>query len=165
MSNAITNNKKRALEALQAGRAAQARGENDRAIYYFAHSLEWHPLAEAHQSLGWSYGLEGKYERAIACCRQAIALDPDLGNPYNDIGAYLIEMDREPEAIPFLEKALRAKRYDSRWFPYYNLGRIWERRGKFDQARQCFELALEERPGFEPAATALDRVKGKQNAL
>ena len=54
-------------------------------------SLELHPTAEAHTFLGWTYHFQGKLDEAIAQCRTAIDIDPEFGNPYNDIGAYLIE--------------------------------------------------------------------------
>lgn len=39
-------------------------------------------------------------EEAIAECHKAIALDLDFGNPYNDIGVYLIEREDLDGAIP-----------------------------------------------------------------
>jgi hypothetical protein len=33
----------------------------------------------------------GLTDDAITECHHAIEVDPDFGNPYNDIGAYLIE--------------------------------------------------------------------------
>ena len=41
----------------------------------------------------------GKLDEAIEECYKAIDRDPDFGNPYNDIGAYLIEkgqLDKRP---------------------------------------------------------------------
>jgi len=38
-----------------------------------------------------TYHFQGKLEDAIAECQRAIKIDPDFGNPYNDIGAYMIE--------------------------------------------------------------------------
>jgi len=53
-------------------------------------------------------------------CKLAIGLDPDFGNPYNDIGAYLIELGQFDEAIPCCSrpdrKALRAAALSSLQF-------------------------------------------------
>jgi len=69
----------------------------------------------------------GRVEEAIVSA-SAHRVDPDLGT-YNDIGAYLIELGRFEEAIPWLERATEARRYEPRHFPHYNLGRaISERR-------------------------------------
>ena len=47
---------------------------------------------------------------------------PTFGNPYNDIGAYLIEKGDLDEAIPWFQKAMQARRYESPAFPHLNLG-------------------------------------------
>lgn len=39
---------------------------------------------------------------------------PDFGNPYNDIGAYLIEKGDFDEAIVWFQKAMQARRYEVR---------------------------------------------------
>jgi tetratricopeptide (TPR) repeat protein len=66
---------------------AQMEGDFDRAVELYRQSIELHPTAEAHTFLGWTYDFQGKIEEAIAECKRAIAVDPDFGNPYNDIGA------------------------------------------------------------------------------
>ena len=52
-------------------------------------SLDVYPTAEAYTALGVTLAGRGQWDDAIELCQQAIALDPDLGNPYNDIGVYL----------------------------------------------------------------------------
>ncbi len=86
-------------------------GEYGRAIERFERSIERFPSAEAHTYRGWSLSALGRLEEAIDACKAAIRIDPDYGNPYNDIGAYLIRMERAKEAVPWLKKAMRAKRY------------------------------------------------------
>ena len=54
---------------------------------------------------GWAVSFLGDLDAAIEDCKRAIRIDPDFGNPYNDIGAYLIEQEEWEEAIPWLEKA------------------------------------------------------------
>src|SRR5436190_95486 len=101
----------RAWEVLQDAYQAQMEGDYDRAVELYQSSLELHPTAEAHTFLGWTYHFQGRIDEAIAECKRAIELDPDFGNPYNDIGAYLIEQNRFDEAIPWLERATEAFRY------------------------------------------------------
>src|SRR6202161_3186737 len=105
--------------------AAQMEGEYERAVELYLGSLALYPTAEAYTFLGWTYHFQGKIEDAIAECKHAIEVDPEFGNPYNDIGAYLIELNRFDEAIPWLERAIEARRYDPRHFPHYNLGRAY----------------------------------------
>jgi Tfp pilus assembly protein PilF len=59
----------------------------------------------------------GRIDDAIAECHRAIEIDPSFGNPYNDIGAYLIAKGELDEAVPWLEKAKTAPRYDPRHYP------------------------------------------------
>lgn len=95
-----------------------------------------------------------RYEEAIAACRQAIAVDPTYGNPYNDIGAYLIELEQWEESIPWLEKATVAPRYESPQYPYMNLGRVYEYLGQYETALGCFDQALHLDPLYRTAVAA-----------
>src|SRR5262249_40599936 len=73
---------------------AQMRGDLDAAIAGYQKSIECVPTAEAHTFLGWTYSFKGDYAAAIRECQTAIRIDPDFGNPYNDIGSYLIKLGR-----------------------------------------------------------------------
>jgi Tfp pilus assembly protein PilF len=105
----------------------------------------------------------GMYDEAIEECHKAIATDPDFGNPYNDIGVYLIDQGHLDEAIPWLEKATQAKRYESYCFPHFNLGRIWEQKGEWFRAVEAFRSALLENPNYALAAKALKRLQSIMN--
>ena len=119
-----------AREHFERGYEEQMAGRIDAAIESYRRSIAIQPTAEAHTFLGWALSHQGRHEAAIAECRTAIAVDPTFGNPYNDIGAYLIELGREDEAVPWLERAKVAPRYEPRHFPYFNLARIYVRRHK-----------------------------------
>ena len=84
-----------AREHFERGYHAQMAGRLDEAVECYRRSLALYPSAEAHTFIGWAFSYQGKHEEAIAECRLAIAVDPTFGNPYNDIGAYLIELGRE----------------------------------------------------------------------
>src|SRR5678816_2712506 len=53
--------------------------------------------------------------------RRPIDVDPTVGNPYNDIGSYLMKQGKLDDAIVWLEKAKSAPRYEPRHYPYLNL--------------------------------------------
>ena len=126
--------RRRAIEIWQEAYAHQMRGELDEAIRLYQESLAICPTAEAHTYLGWTYSFQKRLDEAIQECHKAIAVDPDFGNPYNDIGVYLMQKGDLDGAIPWLEKAKRAPRYEPRQFPYMNLGRIYLRRGQWAEA-------------------------------
>jgi tetratricopeptide (TPR) repeat protein len=141
----------------------QASGKLEDAVLCYKKSLELHPTAEAYTYLGWTYSLQLRYEAAIEECQKAIAIDPDFGNPYNDIGAYLIELGRETEAISWLTRAIIAKRYSARSFPYVNLGRVYERLGRWTDATSAYSQALRLHPDEPTATKGLNRLTSLAN--
>jgi len=124
----------RAMEVWQQAYEHQMQGELDQAVELYLESLAIFPTAEAHTFLGWTYGSQGRLDEAIQECQKAIAVDPDFGNPYNDIGVYLMQKGDLEGAIPWLEKAKRAPRYEPRHYPYMNLGRIHLQRHQWNEA-------------------------------
>jgi Tfp pilus assembly protein PilF len=146
----------RAYALWERGYVLHLSGRYREAVDSFRESIEILPTAEGHTFLGWSLSMLGHLEEAVAECHKAIALDPDYGNPYNDIGVYLIDLGRPVEAIPWLEKAISAKRYCCYQFPHYNLGRVRLVQGNFDAARRSFERALRHDPDYLPARVALE---------
>ena len=83
-----------AAEFFQKAYAYQMEGDLDTAIELYSQSIAAFPTAEAYTFRGWTYSFKGDLQRAIQECHKAIETDPAFGNPYNDIGAYLIELDR-----------------------------------------------------------------------
>jgi tetratricopeptide (TPR) repeat protein len=142
---------------------AQMAGELDRAVDLYRKSIELGPTAEAHTFLGWTYSFQRKYREAIAECRKAIEVDPEFGNPYNDIGAYLIELGRWDEAIPWFQRAIEAPRYDPRHFPHFNLARVFIQRYDYEPAIDHLRKALELEPGYASAKRELQRLLTRMN--
>ena len=152
-----------AWEVLQDAYQAQMEGDYDRAVELYQSSLDLHPTAEAHTFLGWTYHFQGRLEDAILECKRAIEIDPDFGNPYNDIGAYLIEQGNFDQAIPWLQQAIDAKRYEPRHFPHYNLGRAYLGKEIYSEALRCFQQAIEIEPRYGLARQALDSLRRMLN--
>jgi len=152
-----------AMEYLQKAYQFQTTGKLLEAVANYKKSIEFHPTAEAHTYLGWAYSFQGLHEDAIQECKKAIKIDPEFGNPYNDIGAYLIEKGKLADAVPWLERAIQAKRYDSYCYPYYNLGRAYERLSDWFKALEYYQKSLEANQDYTLAAKAISRVKGVLN--
>jgi tetratricopeptide (TPR) repeat protein len=155
--------KEQAQEYLQKAYRLQMSGHLNEAIESYKQSIEILPTAEAHTFLGWAYSFLGDYERAIGECKLAIDLDPDFGNPFNDIGAYLIQMGQLDEAVPYLELAMKAKRYATPHFPHYNFGRILERRGLWFEALGEYKSSLGIEPNYTLARDAFYRLQALLN--
>lgn len=141
----------------------QLHGELGDAIALYRRSIATFPTAEAHTYLGWAYSMMDRYEEAIAECEKAIAIDPAFGNPYNDIGAYLIDLDRAEEAIPWLAQAVIAPRYDTPHYAYFNLGRAYQQLGQPYHAINAYDRALAGAPLYLPATWARTALLGRLN--
>ena len=147
---------RRAYEAQQ----ASAYGE---AIELYRRSIEVYPTAEAHTFLGWVFSFLERYDEAIDACLEAIRVDPAFGNPYNDIGSYLIAKGDLYNCVRWFKRALDAPRYESYAFPHFNLGRVYEQRGQLLRAARHYGLALGEAPEFTQAVKALRRMQSRLN--
>ena len=143
----------------QAGYLLHSMGDYERAIESFRSSIAARPTAEAHTFLGWSLSHIGRTDEAIAQCKIAIKIDPSFGNPYNDIGVYLMALGKSAEAVPWFEKAISSKRYCCYQFPHFNLGRVMLEQGQMREAQRLFERALEIDPYYFPAMQALELMK------
>lgn len=133
------------------------------AIEAYKKSIDYYPTPKAHTFLGWAFSLHGNYDQAIEECKIAIDLDPDYGNPYNDIGSYLINLGKYDEAIYWLQKAIDASDYEPRHYPFFNLGRVYEKKGDWFTARQYYSEALNLKPDYELAKKALYRLTALMN--
>jgi tetratricopeptide (TPR) repeat protein len=142
---------------------AQLAHEYERAIELYKRSIETYPTAEAHTFLGWVYSFQLRYDEAIEECLAAITVDETLGNPYNDIGSYLLAQGDIYGSVRWFKRALLAPRYESYAFPHFNLGRVYETRRKFLDAAKHYGLALEQKPDFTEAAVALRRMQTRLN--
>jgi tetratricopeptide (TPR) repeat protein len=147
---------RRAEEFYTVGYLMTELGRYQEAIQFYERSLEIQPTAEAYTYLGWTYGNMGDYKRAIEEAEKAIRIDPDFGNPYNDIAVYLVEQGRDDEAISYLDRAKRAKRYCCYQFAYFNMGRIYLKKKMYDKAREELKKSLDIDPDYTPAAQALE---------
>ncbi|MGH7781286.1 MAG: tetratricopeptide repeat protein [Candidatus Binataceae bacterium] len=158
-----TPEKTRALELWNEGVQHHILRDLDGAIRLYTKSIEAFPTAEAYTFRGWAYQGMGRLDDAIAECKRAIAVDPSFGNPYNDIGAYLMAKGELDEAIGWLEQAKLAPRYEPRHFPHMNLGRVYEAKGMIARAIEEFEQALKFAPADSTCAAMLQRLRAMLN--
>lgn len=158
-----TGLKREAIELFTRAFEAQAAKDYEAAIELYKRSIATYPTAEAHTFLGWVYSFQERYDEAIEECLEAIRVDPSFGNPYNDIGSYLVAKGNLYDSVKWFKRALLAPRYESRAFPHVNLGRVYEQRGRLLEAARHYGLALEEEPSYAQATTALRRVQSRLN--
>jgi tetratricopeptide (TPR) repeat protein len=141
----------------------QMQGAYREALDVYSRSIETFATAEAYTFRGWTHSFLADYDRAIADCMQAINLDPEFGNPYNDIGAYLIEQGKWDESVPWFQKAILAPRYEARCYPHFNLGRVYEHQGIWEKAKACYAMAYSLDKRYLTALAGLRRLRAAFN--
>ena len=155
--------RQQAEEVFAEAYALQMDGDLAGAIVRYKQSIATHATAEAHTFLGWTYSQQGRLDDAIEECREAIRIDPAFGNPYNDIGAYLMQKGAVDEAIDWFRQALEAPRYESYCFPHMNLGRAYELKRLWVRALGEYHLAVGENSEYKPALEGIARIRGLLN--
>lgn len=84
-----------------------------------------------------------RYAEAEAAYRQAVAISPTGGN-YNKLGVGLLAGGNYAQAEVAFRQALAAGTDNAE--PYYQLGMVYEAQGQRDQARENYQLYLEQAP-------------------
>lgn len=138
-------------------------GNYEEAVELYKKSIDLQATAEAHTFLGWAYSFMGKIDDAIDQCLTAIEVDPDFGNPYNDIGSYLMKKGEYEESLQWFEKAKTAERYENREYAYYNMGKVLEYKGLWPLAIEEYKEALRIQSLYHPAGLALLKLEANLN--
>ncbi|MBO9309865.1 MAG: tetratricopeptide repeat protein [Chloroflexi bacterium] len=147
---------------LEQAHRQQLSGAIESAINLYRAALEMHPTAEAHKQLASAYSQQGRYEEAVDQCMLAIEIDPEYGDAYNDLGVYLMAMDRYEAAISWLEKAIAVPNYPNRAVAYMNLARAYQHFGQTFKVAQVLREAWE-RERHLPALNAYQLLIGRLN--
>ena len=155
--------RREAKELFERAYEAQQSQDYEEAIELYQRSIATYPTAEAHTFLGWVYSFQNRYDDAIRECLEAIRVDDTLGNPYNDIGSYLVAQGDLYGSVRWFKRALLAPRYESYAYPHFNLAHVYEQRGRLLEAAKHYGLALEQEPRYAQAAIALHRMQARLN--
>jgi tetratricopeptide (TPR) repeat protein len=150
-------------EYFKRGYKSQLNGNYVDAIRNYKISISLFPTVETFTFLGLAYSYLGNFDKAIDECKNAIELEPENGNPYNDIGAYMIKQGKYEEAIPFLELAINSKKIDNVEYAHTNMGLSYERQGFWFEALEEYKIAIEINPDYKTALECYNRVQGLLN--
>ena len=154
---------RRAVELFNEAYEAQMDEDYEAAIRLYKKSIDIYPTAEAYTFLGWTHSFQGDYDLAITECLAAIPVDATFGNPYNDIGSYLIAKGNYYDCVRWFNLAIGSIRYEARAYPHFNLAFVYEKRGRLLEAAKHYGLALKEQPGYMQAYKALRKLQEKLN--
>jgi Tfp pilus assembly protein PilF len=147
-----------AADLWQQGLQHQLEGRVEEAMQLYRTSLLIQETAEAHTFLGWGLSFQGRLDEAVSECLRAIEADPSLGNPYNDIGAYMVELGRADDALLWFARAKDAPRYETPQFPYLNLARLHMAAGRHGEAMMELQVASVLAPGDARVGQLIERL-------
>lgn len=143
---------------------AQA-GNYEAAEYHLLKSLEIDPANSTYATLGWMYGSILKRETdAFRCFRNAIRMQPENGDHYNDFGALLLKTGRRRESVKWFLRALRCPEGERRHLTLYNLAIVYRRWNRPERSRRFLNLALRLRPDFSRARGLLNDIESELSA-
>jgi tetratricopeptide (TPR) repeat protein len=101
------------------------------------------------KSQGDQYFDEEKFAEAAQHYREAIAINPDYAEAYDNLGISLWQLDRNEEAERCLKRAISLK--PEMATTHFNLGCFLHQQGRRDEALGCFDQALQIKPYFAEA--------------
>jgi tetratricopeptide (TPR) repeat protein len=92
---------------------------------------------------------ENRYEDAIAAYNQALQIQPDLADTWNNRGVVLTRMQKYPEAIASYEQATTIRpNYPDAW---NNRGVVLLELQQYPDAIACYEQAIQAKPDYADA--------------
>jgi len=129
--------------ALRGGILAE-RGEVDAGCAEIRKAIALRPTFWGHYNvLGLVYYRAGRPEEALPAFRRVTELQPDLPNGFQSLGATYHSMGALDQAVSNYQEAIQ-RGYS--WVAHSNLGTIYYRRGRFAEAAEQYEKALELNP-------------------
>lgn len=147
--------RERAEALWQQAAALHVEGRYRAAARRFREAIALQPSARAHTWLAWSLSELGRLDEAVRHCRRSIELDPDYPNAYNDLGAYLVDLDRPREAERWLRAALELDDYCCPHYAWYHLARALLLQGRLEEAHEALQQSLAHHRRYRPALQLL----------
>ena len=116
---------------------------------------------------GYQYALNKEYDEAIEAYTNAIALTPNLANPYNNRGNAYAKKGQNDRAIEDYSKAIALDPNDAA--AYYNRGIVYADKGQYDRAIEDYSKAIALDPNYTNAynnrGSAYDNKKQYDRAI
>jgi Flp pilus assembly protein TadD len=140
---------KKARKEYEQGHAALEAKDLTGARKHFEQAIETDPCyARALTELGVVLSLQGELSSAEAPLQKSIHCDGEFLEAYLQLGILLDVEKKDSESESVLQQALRVAPSD--WRPYYRLGAVHQRMGKYQEAEQDY-LKAQSLSGSVPA--------------
>jgi Flp pilus assembly protein TadD len=132
------------------GVVADCQRRHGEAEYYFQAALAAEPRnAEVLADLGYCYFLQGQLSKAESALVKATLLEPGNKRYRNNLGLVLGHLGRHDEALSHFKLA------NSEADACYNLAFIYAAQERVEEAKECFQMALNADPTHDAAREAL----------
>jgi len=114
--------------------------------------------AEDYYNLGWKYSQEGQYDKSIEAYLEAIAIDPNHLNSYNNLGVIYLDIKGDyKQAAYFFQSTIEIN--PDYALGYYNIGATYYSLGKYKEAIPYYKRYLELDPKGTYAENAKKNIK------
>ncbi len=101
------------------------------------HKWAWYNLARMYDKH------KNNLEKAIEFYKEAVAVDKNYGDGWNNMGNIYLDLNQLSLAKQAYEKAIQSKGYDFKYYPYYNIGLVYNRVNNPKKALEYFLKAIE----------------------
>ena len=128
------------------GVIALQRGHHGAAVKLIQQALKLKLSEHYYANLGNALDAQGNLDEAIACYRQALAIQPRLAEAHCNLGSALLKHGELGEAITCCRRAIAIKPDLAE--AHNNLGNALKAQGQVDEALTCYQHALSLMPDF-----------------
>jgi len=129
----------------------------EKAIQLISKAITIHPTHTFYNSLGNLFWLQKQSETALKCYQQALILNPQSADAYNNMGIVLGEMGQFTKACTYFENALRFNPPQTATI-YGNLALAQARQGKLTKALAYYQQTLSLQPRHLEAYTGMGKI-------
>ena len=109
--------------------------------FEIAMKLTHNPTAKLYNQLAILYGKIGQYDKAISSVDSAIKIDPNSSEAYNNKGNYLMQLNRNEDAVIDFQKANELNPANA--VSFKNLGSAYANLKQYSKALECYKKSSE----------------------
>ncbi|MCG9876449.1 MAG: hypothetical protein MH321_16870 [Leptospiraceae bacterium] len=139
------------MDLYSSGRHFFRLGDLDRAEYYFRSYLEDEESSEAFFYLGLIATQKNHLEDALEFYYKSVTINPEYGNPCNEIGIILLRMGKDKDAVFWLKKSIRCMQNDAPHISFFNLATLYKMWNRPERSLQFLHRAIALKPEFPEA--------------
>ncbi|EPG66578.1 tetratricopeptide repeat protein [Leptospira wolffii] len=138
-------------DKLEAAKFFYKTGDLDRSEFLLKASLEDNDSHETYFFLGLIENQKHNWKKSLYYFYRSVEVNPEYGNPCNEIGILLLRMGRERESVFWLKKSLRCTLNDAPHISLFNLATLYKIWNRPERSLQYLHKAIVIKPDFEEA--------------